>query len=87
MNTTSSDVAQKKLNGLLTQYNVTQVDNVKPGQKVPGGMYYNIYVPRIKLKEFMAKVEEVDDTMVYETRTRGTNPPNQNRVFIWIKQI
>ncbi|ATH06569.1 hypothetical protein BIY24_01000 [Halobacteriovorax marinus] len=76
------------LNQLLEKYEVTQVDNVKPGLAVPGGFYYNLYVPRAKLKEFMAQVNEVDDTVIYESRTRTIrNPPGKNKVFIWVKKI
>ena len=72
---------------LLKKYNVTQVDNVKPGQNVPGGIYYNIFVPRDYLKEFLAQVMDLDEAILYETRTRGKNPPGKNKVFIWIKNL
>ncbi len=76
------------LDDLLKKYEVTQVDNVKPGLAVPGGYYYNLYVPRAKLKEFMAQVNEVDDTVIYESRTRTVrNPPGKNKVFIWVKKL
>ncbi|MCP4913943.1 MAG: hypothetical protein GY909_12595 [Oligoflexia bacterium] len=80
--------SKDKLNELLKKYEVTQVDNVKPGQQVPGGVYYNIYVPRIYLKEFMAQVMETGDSVLYESRTRTRrNPPGKNKVFIWVKNI
>lgn len=77
-----------KLDHLLAHYSVTQADNVKPGQVVPGGLYYNLFVPIENLKEFLAQVMEVDDAILYESRTRaGSNPPGQNKVFIWVKSI
>lgn len=77
-----------KLDTLLRNYQVTQVDNVRPGQHVPGGIYYNLYVPMNRLKEFIAQVMEVDESILYESRTRaGRNPPGQNKVFIWVKSI
>ncbi|MDC1174165.1 hypothetical protein OAT67_02145 [Bacteriovoracaceae bacterium] len=80
--------SKDKLNDLLKKYNVTQVDNVKPGQEVPGGVYYNIYVPRVYLKEFMAQIMESSDSVLYESRTRARrNPPGKNKVFIWVKNI
>ncbi len=76
----------KKIQVLLNKYEVTQVDNVRPGTKVPGGMYYNVYVPRTFLKEFMAKVMEVGDASLYESRTKtDSNPVGKNKVFIWVK--
>lgn len=77
-----------RLNKLLKKYAVTQVDNVKPGQLVPGGVYYNIFVPRLHLKEFMAQVMNQEEANLYESRTRvRRNPPGKNRVFIWVKDI
>ncbi len=80
--------SKEDLNILLDKYKVTQVDNVKPGKSVPGGIYYNIYVPRLYLKEFLAQVVDMDEAILYESRTRtGRNPPGQNKVFIWVKNI
>ena len=80
-------VSSQRLNKLLKKYKVTRVDNVKPGQSVPGGIYYNIFVPRDYLKEFLAQVMDLDEAILYETRTRGKNPPGKNKVFIWIKNL
>lgn len=88
MKSVDTRVVKNKLDILLKNYQVTQVDNVKPGQDVPGGIYYNIFVPREKLKEFIAQVMEVDDSILYESRTRaGRNPVGKNKVFIWVKNI
>ena len=76
------------LDKLLNKYKITQVDNVKPGLAVPGGYYYNLYVPRVNLQEFMAQVSEVDETVIFESRTRTVrNPPGKNKVFIWVKRL
>lgn len=86
----SVDTANSKvmLNSIIKKYEATRVDNVKPGKSVPGGIYYNLYVPRKYLKEFMAQVMEIDEAVLYESRTRtGRNPPGQNKVFIWVKNI
>lgn len=88
MKSVDSSLAKDKILNLLEKYEVTRVDNVKPGKTVPGGIYYNLYVPRKYLKEFMAQVMEVDDSILYESRTRSSrNPPGMNKVFIWIKNI
>lgn len=80
--------AKDNLLNLMNQYNVTQVDNVKPGMSVPGGMYFNLYVPREFLKEFLAQVMEVDESILYESQARVyKNPVGKNRVFIWVKDI
>lgn len=88
MKSVDTHAVKSKLDVLLKNYSVTQVDNVKPGQKVPGGVYYNLFVPRESLKEFIAQVMEVDDSILYESRTRsGRNPVGKNKVFIWVKNI
>lgn len=88
MKTVDALDVRDKLDTLLRNYQVTQVDNVRPGQHVPGGIYYNLYVPMNRLKEFIAQVMEVDESILYESRTRaGRNPPGQNKVFIWVKTI
>jgi hypothetical protein len=88
MRSVDSRKSKERLNILLEKYKVTRVDNVKPGKSVPGGIYYNLYVPREYLKEFMAQVMDFDDANLYESRTRtGRNPPGKNKVFIWIKNI
>ncbi|MFG1494136.1 hypothetical protein [Halobacteriovorax sp. ZH4_bin.1] len=88
MNSADTDDTRKRLSKLLDLYQVTQVDNVKPGLAVPGGFYYNLYVPRSYLKEFMAQVKGDDSVIIYESRTRTRrNPPGKNKVFIWLKAI
>ena len=88
MKTVDSFQTKNRLDRLLKKYNVTRVDNVEPGKDVPGGAYYNIYVPRVYLKDFMAKIMEMGDAVLYESRTRtGKNPIDQNKVFIWVKTI
>lgn len=76
------------LDKMLDEFKVSQVDNVKPGMNVPGGIYYNIYVPRVRLKEFLAKLVQDKGAVLYESRTRTkSNPPGKNKVFIWVKSL
>lgn len=75
------------LNGLLSKYEITQSDRVKPGTEVPGGVYYNLFVPRQFLKEFLSQVMESGEATLYESRTNVGNPPGKNKVFIWIKGL
>lgn len=80
--------SRNRLDDLLNTYGVTQVDNVRPGTPVPGGVYYNIFVPRVHLKEFLAQVMQIDEAVLYESRTRARgNPPGKNKVFIWVKSL
>ncbi|WP_127715091.1 hypothetical protein [Halobacteriovorax sp. HLS] len=88
MKSVDTGKVRSNLDKLLSKYKITQVDNVKPGLSVPGGYYYNLYVPRVNLQEFMAQVSEVDETVIFESRTRTVrNPPGKNKVFIWVKRL
>lgn len=73
---------------LLKKYGITQADNVKPGTEIPGGMYYNLYVPGGFLKEFLSKVSAFEPhATILESKTVFSGPPNSNKVFIWVKSI
>ncbi len=86
----SSDTATttEKLKQVLSQFPIEQVDNVRPGTMVPGGHYYNIYVPREKVKEFISGVTLEEDSRVYQSRTSSlTFKKGHDKVFIWVKSI
>lgn len=88
MQSTDTITSAEKLKKLLAKFKVTQVDNVAPGTKVPGGIYYNLFVPRESLKEFVASVMDVDKSVLYESKTKsGKNPVGKNKIFIWVKSI
>jgi hypothetical protein len=87
MRSVDTSEAKGKVTSLLKAYKAGQVGNVKAGTNVPGGVYYNLVIPREHLKEFLARVMEVDDATLYESHTRWGNPPGKNKVFIWIKSM
>lgn len=72
---------------LLPKYEVSKVGKVLPGTFVPGGVYYNLFVPRKYLKEFLSQVMGIGQSVLYESRTSTGNLPGTNKVFIWIKNI
>ncbi len=85
MESISPGKTKTEIDNLLLKYKGTQVDSVKPGTYVPGGLYYNVLIPQEKIKEFLYNVMNTDESTLYETRTRLENPPGKGRVFIWIK--
>lgn len=85
MESVSPGKTKAELDNMLTKFGATQVDNVKPGTYVPGGLYYNVLIPQEHLKEFLYQVMNTEEATLYETRTRLVNPPGKGRVFIWIK--
>lgn len=79
---------KEELIEMLKKYSVTQVDNVKPGTSIPGGIYFNLYVPGVHLKEFLSKVTaKEDNATILESKTIYGGPAGRNRVFIWVKSI
>jgi hypothetical protein len=72
---------------LIQQYGISQVDNVKPGTSIPGGMYFNLMVPTKNLKDFMTRVSTLGEATIFESRSQGGEMPGKNRVFIWVKSI
>ena len=76
-----------KILPLMKNYGINQVDNVKPGMQIPGGLYFNLHVPSKNLKDFMTKVTTLADATIFESRSEGGDQAGKNRVFIWIKSI
>lgn len=76
-----------KIIPLLSRYGISQVDNVKPGTQIPGGLYFNLNVPSKNLKDFMTKVSTFSEATIFESRSPGGEIAGKNRVFIWVKSI
>lgn len=87
MTSVSPRQTKRELVKLLDKYNVKQVDNVKPGKEIPGGIYFNIYVPQNMIKEFLSNVSSVQESTILESKTVFGGPAGTNKVFIWIKSI
>jgi hypothetical protein len=80
-------VIKSKILPLLNEYGVAQVDNVKPGTQIPGGLYFNLHVPTKNLKDFMSKVSQLNEATIFESRSQGGDVAGKNKVFIWVKSI
>ena len=87
MNSVDTYEARQRMMKYLKLYGVEQTDNVKPGKEIPGGVYYNLFVPLKNLKEFLARVNTIEKTMIYESKARRRAPAGMAKVFIWIKNI
>lgn len=86
---TSADITalKSKLSTYLSRYDVTQADKVKPGTMVPGGAYYNLYVPRKHLRQFLSLLSEEKDAVILESKTIHSGPKDRDKIFIWVKTI
>jgi hypothetical protein len=81
------DTIRSQIIPLMSKFGITQVDNVKPGTKIPGGLYFNLRVPSKNLKDFMTKVSTFAEATIFESRLQGSEVAGKNRVFIWVKGI
>jgi hypothetical protein len=87
INASSARMTKKEINELISKYQAVQADTVVPGTEIPGGFYFNLYVPQDSLLEFLRDASKTGDSVIYESKTRVGAPANQNKVFIWIKSI
>ena len=78
---------KSKILPLIERYKISQVDNVKPGMQIPGGLYFNLNVPSKNLKEFMTKVSTLSEATIFESHSQEGDVVGKNRVFIWVKSI
>ena len=88
MTSVNPPTLKKQIISSLEKYKVKQVDNVRPGTSIPGGIYFNLYVPRKELQKFMLEVTSLEEhSTILESRTVFSGPKNTDKVFIWIKNI
>ncbi len=76
-----------EINKLVAQYHVDKGDKYDMGKFVPGGVYFNLFVPKEYTKEFLAQVFEIGESVLYESKTAIPNPPGKIRILLWIKSI
>ena len=77
--------ARTYIDQVMNKYQAIKADKVQPGTYVPGGLYYNLFVPQAFLREFLAQVGQGLEATLYESRTRLENPPGKSKVFVWVK--
>lgn len=88
MTSTNTYAARDKINALVGKFGAEPVGESTPGQDVPGGVYYNVYVPKKNFKEFMTETMKVDHAKLFESNTSNVkNVPGKTRVFIMVKSI
>ena len=87
INSADAEDVKGKLLKMISNYQAEQVDRVKPGTEIPGGIYFNLHVDRKKMEDFLKNVNSFEDSIIYESKTRRPMPEGKNRVFIWVKRI
>ena len=88
MTSTNTYAARDKINQLVEKYKGDAVGDSTPGMDVPGGVYYNVYIPKKDFKEFMSETMKVDQAKLFESNTSNVkNIAGKTRVFIMVKSI
>ncbi len=88
MTSSNTYASRDQINELVKKYEGIPVGESRPGNDVPGGVYYNIYVPKNNLKDFMSEVMKVNQGKLFESNTSNVkNVPGKTRVFIMLKSI
>ena len=44
----------------MDDFKATEINKLSPGTQVPGGIYFNLLVPRKFLKEFLLKIGQIE---------------------------
>ena len=88
MRSTDTIKSKETLDLIMGNYGATPVRNNHSGNHIPGGLHYNMFVPRSHIKEFLAQIMEIDHAVLYESRTRtAQNEQGKDKVFIWVKSL
>ena len=88
MRSTDIILSKKKLDEMMRNYSTSRVEGGYENTYVPGGLYYNIFIPREYTGEFLAQVMEIDQAVLYESRTRNVrNERGKDKIFIWVKSL
>jgi hypothetical protein len=88
MTSTNVYATRGKLGALVTKYKGEAVGDSVPGMDVPGGVYYNVYIPRKDFKEFMTESMKGESSKLFESNTSNVkNVAGKTRVFIMVKSI
>ena len=88
MTSTNTYAARDKITQLVEKYKGEAVGDSTPGMDVPGGVYYNVYIPKKDFKQFMTETMKVDQAKLFESNTSNVkNVPGKTRVFIMVKSI
>jgi hypothetical protein len=77
-----------KLSALVKRFQGEAVGDSVPGMDVPGGVYYNVYIPRKDFKDFMTETMKGETSKLFESNTSNVkNVPGKTRVFIMVKSL
>lgn len=86
--TESSKLINDKIKTLIKKFDGESVgENEKLERIVPGGVYYNLYIPKEYENEFLSEASTIKESMILPSKNRKLPPPGKSKIFIWVKEI
>lgn len=71
----------------IKKYGALKADRVEPGQNIPGGAYYHLYVSNSVAREFIQNITKLDKAKIYLSNDKRPAPEGKTRVFLWVKNL
>ncbi len=87
LNSVEPEVLSKEIKTVILEFGAESVDDSYLDKTIPGGIYFNLFVPSNKVKDLFTKLVSMKKATILETRPKGKTPMDKNRVFLWIKSI
>jgi hypothetical protein len=88
MATSNTYNLRDKISDLVKKYKAEPVGDSTPGIDVPGGVYYNVNIPKKEFKDFLSETMKLDQSKLFESNTSNVkNIPGKVRIFIMVKSI
>jgi len=87
LNSTEPNGTNSEIKKILSSFKAESVDSSVYDQLIPGGIYYNLFVPSDKVKALFVALNNLEKVTILETKPKGKTPKGHNRVFLWVKSI
>ncbi len=88
LSSSNTNMTKSYIQNLARQVNAESISEGVMGVDVPGGVYFNIQVPKKDLKDFLTQINSLGGAKIFESNTSNVKAaPGKSRVFIMVKSI
>ncbi|MBF0359838.1 MAG: hypothetical protein HQK49_02450 [Oligoflexia bacterium] len=93
MRTSDVEKSSQRIEKLISRYSAEKISVNKSMVSASvdalraGGEYYNLYVSKEILKEFVANISSSEESVLYVTKSSKEGPVDKSKVFIWLKEM
>jgi hypothetical protein len=81
------DYLKSKIFDLISLFGAKQIGHFSLNVDVAGGTYFNLYIDKSRIEQFIKSTEVLTYSSVFITKTSKFTPPDKVRVFIWLKNL